>query len=84
MEGYEMKYIEDLKNGIYKFSFVIRGLGRMTGKEFAEHCRKAYDERNKANSFYYELFEKYIINIEMTNGGVINAKLKSIHYENNK
>jgi len=61
---------ENIVTGVHNYSFIIRGKGRMTGKEFADCCRKVYTDKNPANASYYSLFEKYISYIESTYGQI--------------
>ncbi len=64
-----------VKDGIYNYAPAIKGKGRMTGKQFADECRKVWSEENKVNARYYGLFEKHVISIEAKRNGVINARL---------
>jgi len=62
---------ENTVTGIHNYSFIIRGKGRMSGKEFADCCREVYTDKNPANASYYELFEKHISYIERTYGQIL-------------
>ena len=66
---------ETVKDGIYNYASAIRGKGRMTGKEFADKCRKVWSEENKLNAHYYRLFEEHVVSIEVKRSGVIDARL---------
>ena len=61
---------KDVVNGVYQYCRAIKGMGKMTGKEFADNCRRVWSEDNKANAYYYALFEQYIISINVEYGVV--------------
>ena len=39
-------------------------MGAMSGKAFADQCRKVWTDKNLVNAHYYALFENYIDEIE--------------------
>jgi len=72
----EMMHKNDYENtvsGIHIYSFIIRGKGKMSGKEFADRCREVYSDKNPANASYYELFAKHITHIERHSNGHIHV-----------
>jgi hypothetical protein len=57
---------DDLIDGFHQYSFIIRGKGQMSGKQFADECRKVYSDKNPVNAHFYTLFENHIELIERT------------------
>lgn len=70
LESMKKSLKDDLIDGFHRYSFIIKGKGRMSGKEFADECRKVYSEKNVANAHYYALFENHIEFIERTHGQI--------------
>lgn len=68
------KAIED---GLYFYSFIVSGKGRLTGEKFAEGCAKIYSTENYKNAVYYALFKKYLLSVEVKRSGIINASIKN-------
>ena len=68
---------EVIKEGIFRYSFIIKGKGEMTGKQFASICSSVYSRENKVNAFYYAVFEKYITTIERKRNGEIHIIYKN-------
>jgi len=70
LESMKKSVKDDLANGFLQYSFIIRNKGKMTGKQFADECRKVYSDKNLANAHYYALFENHIEFIERIDGQI--------------
>lgn len=61
---------DSVKHGVEMYGFIIRGKGKMNGKDFANHIRNVYEcsaERTKAILLQ---IEKHVIRIESTYKGI--------------
>lgn len=70
LESMKKSLKDDLIDGFHQYSFIIRGKECMSGKKFADECRKVYSEKNPANAHYYALFENHIEFIERIDGQI--------------
>lgn len=55
---------QNVVDGVYSYGIAIKGMGAMSGKAFADQCRKVWTDKNLVNAHYYALFENYIDEIE--------------------
>ena len=69
---------DNLVNGVHCYGFAIRGKGSMTGKLFADECRKVWTEDNVVNARYYAMFENHIDEIEYRVNGHISVRYKNM------
>lgn len=67
-----MDYLSCVRFSIESFYFLIRGKGKMTGEQFADHIKKVYDaDHNSQTKQAVELAERFIKDIEVSVSGTI-------------
>ena len=65
---------------IEAYGFIIRGLGLMSGSDFADHIAKVYSVENPRNELAVKCVREQIDKIEIANGGGIWVRLNDKYY----
>lgn len=70
------KFLDAVKYAVDTHSDCLKGKGKVSGRQFSELIKKAYDQANPINSNAAELAAANIDNIEVLDSGTIRWQFK--------